>query len=106
MEVMVAVAIVGALLVTLIYTLNYHLSIAERQETLTIAYLLARDKMEEMMKEEPTLTGGDLSSPYARFRYMSEARGSVLPGWLELQVLVTDGREEARLVALVKKNER
>jgi prepilin-type N-terminal cleavage/methylation domain-containing protein len=42
LEVLIAIAIVGSLLVTLIYTLNYHLGLAERQKTITIATLLRR----------------------------------------------------------------
>ena len=50
LEIMIALAIVGGLLITLIYTLNYHLNLAERHETVTIASLLAREKIIEMEK--------------------------------------------------------
>ena len=50
LEVLIALAIVGGLLVTLIYTLNYHLGLVERQETITVATLLAKNKMTDMEK--------------------------------------------------------
>ena len=45
LEIMIAVAIIGGLLVSLIYSLNYHLGIAERHEFATVASLLAKDKL-------------------------------------------------------------
>ena len=45
LEVLIALAIVGGLLVTLIYSLNYHLGLVERQEIITVATLLAKGKM-------------------------------------------------------------
>jgi len=42
---MISLAIVGGLLVTLIYALNYHLGIAERHRSVTISTALASEKM-------------------------------------------------------------
>jgi len=104
LEVMVAVAVMGALLVTLIYTLNYHLSVAERQESITLAYLLARDKMEEM-EQSPAETKGEFADPYSRYHYLTEIKTSLFPDMSEIHVLVSDGREEAKIIGLTKKRE-
>jgi len=104
LEVMVAVAIVGALLVTLIYTLNYHLSVAERQESLTVAYLLARDKMEEM-EQNPAEMKGEFAEPYSHYHYLTEIKTSLYPDMSEIHVMVSNGREGAKMVGLMKRRE-
>src|SRR5208337_2336842 len=50
LEIMIAVAVIGGLLVSLISSLNYHLGIAERHEFVTVASLLAKDKLAEVEK--------------------------------------------------------
>lgn len=104
LEVMVAVAVMGALLVTLIYTLNYHLGVAERQESLTVAYLLARDKMEEM-EQSPAETEGEFAEPYSRYHYLTEIKSSLYPDMSEIHVMVSDGRESAKIMGLTRKRE-
>jgi len=104
LEVMVAVAVMGALLVTLIYTLNYHLTVAERQESLTIAYLLARDKMEEM-EQSAAETKGEFAEPYSRYHYLTEIKSSLYPDMSEIHVVVSDGREDAKIIGLTRKRE-
>jgi len=51
LEVLIALAIVGSLLMTLIYTLNYHLGLVERQGVVTVATLLAKNKLLELEKK-------------------------------------------------------
>ncbi len=43
-----ALAIVGGLLVTLLYTVSNHLQVAERHEVVTKAVLLAREKLSQI----------------------------------------------------------
>ena len=99
---MVALAIVGGLLITLIYTLNYHLGIAERHQSLTIALLLARDKMEEM-EEDPTNTEGDFADPYSAFHYQTKMNASRFPDFSEIYVRVTFEKEVLELRELIEK---
>lgn len=47
LEVMLAVAIMGAVVVTVISSFNYHLSVAARDREETVAMLLARAKLED-----------------------------------------------------------
>src|SRR4030066_1997506 len=68
LEVLIALAVIGALLVTLISTLNYHLSLVARQETITVATLLAKDKMAALSKS-PEENKGFFDSPYDRYSY-------------------------------------
>jgi len=102
LEVLIALAIVGGLLVTLIYTLNYHLSIVERQEAITIATLLAKKKMADMEKN-PVLEKGDFKEPYENYSYETFIRDSLYPGIAEIIVEVKAGKEEIKLNEFVFK---
>jgi len=99
-EVMIALAIVGGLLVTLIYTINYNLGIAQRHEFITKATLLAKEKI---IEAETTMSEskGTLPPPYEYLRFETEFKDSKFPGVSELWVKVTDGKDEITLVELV-----
>lgn len=93
LEIMVAVAIIGGLLVTLIYTLNYHLSIAGGHERTTVATLLARDKLRELKKNRTDMSG-KFSDPYAEYSFAAKLGESSFPGMSELSVTVTVGKDK------------
>jgi len=101
LEVMIALAIVGGLLVTLIYTLNYHLGIAERQTTLTIGSMLAKEKMADM-ERNPGNTKGEFPEPHSDFRYATGIERSNFPGMSEMHVTVSSGKEKVELVELIR----
>ena len=96
LEVLVALAIVGGLLVTLIYTLNYHLGIIARQETVTIATLLAKNTMADMEKN-PETKKGSYDAPYDGYTYETVVNDSPYPGVKEIIVTVKTGSEEVKL---------
>lgn len=104
LEIVITLAIVGGFLVTLIYTLNYHLTLAGRQESLTVAYLLARDKMDEM-ERNPASTKGEFPEPYSNYRYVTEIKSSLHPDMSEIHVEVSNGKESAELVELIERKE-
>ncbi len=102
LEVMISLAIVGALLVTLIYTLNYHLGIAERHRNTTISTNLAKEKMYAMEKK-PVSEKGKFPEPYTGFSYETGIRDASFPGMSEISVVVSDGKESVALSELVRK---
>lgn len=102
LEVMISVAIIGGLLVTLIYTLNYHLGILERHEIVTIAALLAREKMAELEKISADQKGV-FPAPYSDYSYESFIRESHIPGISEVSLIVRRDKEEIRFSELVQK---
>src|SRR3990172_5409487 len=99
LEVMISLAIIGGLLITVLYTLQYHLSIAERHEFATLAYLLAQRKMVEA-EQAPASAKGDFPSPYTGFSYITEVRESPYPGVSEISVTVVRGDESVKLSEL------
>lgn len=102
LEVMISLAIVGGLLVTLIYSLNYHLGIADRHRTVTVSTGLAKEKMYDMEKT-PVAGKGRFAEPYAAFSYETNVRDSSFPGMSEISVVVTDGKESISLSELILK---
>ena len=102
LEVLIALAIVGSLLVTLIYTLNYHLSIVERQETITVSTLLAKNKIVELEKS-PENKKGVFDAPYDGYIYETFVKDSPYVGISEIIVVVRAGKEEVKLNEFVFK---
>jgi general secretion pathway protein I len=102
LEVMVALALVGGLLVTVIYTLNYHLGIAERHETETVALMLCKNKFYELDKDASDEEGA-FPEPYSDYRYEVKVGDSAYPGIVEVSVTVTKGKEKATLKELLKR---
>jgi general secretion pathway protein I len=96
LEVLIALAIVGGLLVTLISTLNYHLKVVERQETVTVATLLAKNKMTSL-ETKPESTKGVFDAPYNGYTYETFLKESPYVGISEIGVIVKTGNEEVRL---------
>ncbi len=104
LEVMVSLAIVGGLLVTLIYSLNYNLGIAGRHEFITVATLLAKDKMAESEKT-PAEAKGPFPKPFSSYRYIVGLKDSPFPGLAEMDVTVERGGEKVELSEMVRKKQ-
>ena len=102
LEVMISLAIVGGLLVTLLYTLNYNLGIAEQHQVITVSTHLAKEEMYEMEKN-PAEGTGQFPEPFSGFTYETHVKDSLFPGMAEITVKVKNAKEEFSLSELVKK---
>jgi general secretion pathway protein I len=100
LEIMIALAIIGGLLITLLYTLNYNLGIAERHEFTTVAILLARDKIEEV-EANPAASTGNFPKPYSDYSFAAVIKGSPFPGISEVAVTVSRGDEHLELADFI-----
>ena len=101
-EVMVGIAILGGLLVTLIYTLNYHLGLTKRQFAITNITSLAREKIVEM-ETSPQEGEGKFPEPYEAYSYETKVKDSHISGMQEITVIVGDGKESIMLTELMRK---
>lgn len=101
LEVMLALAITGGLLITVIYTLNHNLGIAERQESETLAIMLAKGKLAELRKN-PAGDSGVFGGAHEGYHYASAVRDSLYPGVSEISVTVTGGRNKVTLRELIR----
>ncbi|MBZ0154613.1 MAG: prepilin-type N-terminal cleavage/methylation domain-containing protein [Alphaproteobacteria bacterium] len=104
LEILIALAVIGGLLTTLLYTLQYHLGIAGRHEFLTVATLLAKEKMAEVEKGAMD-TKGDFSGQYSGYRYRVERGDALFPGLQEISVIVSNGVEQVRITGLKRKTQ-
>jgi general secretion pathway protein I len=102
LEVLIALAIIGGLLVTLIYTLNYHLGIIERHRIITIATLLAKSKINDL-ERSPDNEKGVFDAPYDDYTYETFVKESPYVGVSEIIVVVKSGKEEVELNEFVPK---
>jgi general secretion pathway protein I len=101
LEVMVSLAIAGGLLVTLIYTLNYHMGVALRHETLTVGHMLGMEKLAEL-KEDPKEASGQFPEPYSDYAYRGGVKPSSYPGISEVSVVVERDGERILLRELIR----
>jgi general secretion pathway protein I len=105
LEVMISVAIIAGLLVTHIYTLNYHLGVADRQVVITVTTSLAKAKMYEV-EQNPTVSKGVFPEPYSDYSYETSVKDSLLfPGMSEISVAVKNGKEDITLSELIRKSQ-
>ena len=101
LEIMISLAIIGGLLVTVIYTLNYHLGLAERQEFQTTATMLSKNKMAEAEKN-PAASKGEFPEPYSGYRYETALNESPYLGVSVLSVVVSRGNEDFKLSEMIE----
>lgn len=100
LEIMIALAIIGGLLITLLYTLNYNLGIAGRHQFVTVATILARDKIEEV-EASPETSSGAFPEPYSDYSYSAVVKSSPFPGISEVSVTVSRGGEHLELADFI-----
>ncbi|HAM53316.1 MAG TPA: hypothetical protein DCP92_22445 [Nitrospiraceae bacterium] len=101
LEVMISIAIIAGLLVTLIYTLNYNLGIADRQTVITALTCLAKAKLYEL-EQNPAESKGVFPEPFAGYSYEATVKDSSFPGMSELSVVVKSGKEDITLSELIR----
>jgi hypothetical protein len=98
---MVALAVVGVLLIGLLQTLNYHLSVASTHEARTITMTLAAGKLAEA-REDPVAAEGEFTAPYQLYTFKTELGESKYPGIGLITVTVTGNNERAVLKELFR----
>ncbi len=102
LEVLIAIAIVGGLLVAIINLVNYHLSVIDRYQTLSVASMLGMEKLHEL-KAAPVKEEGHFPKPYQDYSYKSSIVNSPMPFLNELVLKVWKGRDETDLKIFVAK---
>lgn len=98
LEVMIALAIVGIALVTLIGLETRTIQLAERQQRVTQSTLLAQEKMTEIEIGSQSLSGtggreGMFESPFELYRWTVDLEPTPLPGIEMVTVTVAWGEE-------------
>ncbi|MBF0537998.1 MAG: prepilin-type N-terminal cleavage/methylation domain-containing protein [Nitrospirae bacterium] len=103
LEVLIALGILSGVLVTLIYTLNYNLSILQRHEVITVASLLAKEKLSEALRLNIIEDGGRFPVPFDDYEFELRNHASSIPEVVVLEMTVKKAKEQVVLRAFYKK---
>ncbi|KJU86840.1 type II secretion system protein GspI [Candidatus Magnetobacterium bavaricum] len=103
LEVLIALAILSGVLVTLIHTLNYNLSVLQRHEVITVASLLAKEKLSEAMRLHVTEDSGKFPVPFEDYAFELRNHDSPIPDVVVVEITVKKAKEQVVLRTLYKK---
>jgi len=101
-EILIALAIVSGALITIIYTVNFHLSLIQRHETITTATMLASQKIREVTELE-TVRSGSFPAPYADYSFNMVIEDSPFEGVKIVKLSVTKEKETVYLNKFIEK---
>lgn len=91
-EVLLALAIMGGVLVTAITTINYHLAVASRHETITIGTSLAENLFSEI-RNNPQPRKGKFSHPNSDYSFDVKLEETFFPDIVKAVIRVRKDRE-------------
>lgn len=75
LEILIALAIISGVLITMIYTVNYHLALIQRHEVTTVGTMLGRNKILEITERQLDKKGR-FPEPYKDYTYEIEIKDS------------------------------
>lgn len=101
LEVMISLAISGGLLVVLLYSISFHLSMVATQEAQTVATMLCKQKLDDL-KDKPTASEGSFPEPYSEYKYRTSVTPSSYDGLTVLGASVRNGATEITLREIVR----
>ena len=100
LEIMIALAIIGIALTTIISTVNYQADVSYENTVTTQMYMLAKEKIAEM-ERNPGNSSGDF--PDTGFRYVNTAEPIANTDIIELKTVVSGHGKEVLLSELIAK---
>ena len=103
LEIMIALAIIGIALTTIIYTVNYQAGVAYENTVTTQMYMLAKEQITEM-ERTPQNSSGDF--PGTEIRYINTAEPIANTDIIALKTVVNGHGKEVVLSELITKRAR
>lgn len=101
LEVMLALAIMAGVILTVISSFNYHLSVVDRDREETVAVLLARAKMDDPAFNPGEKEKGTFAPDRADIAWEAEVKPTDYPGVKRMTLTVSWGTGQ-RKISLVK----
>ncbi|RJQ53729.1 MAG: prepilin-type N-terminal cleavage/methylation domain-containing protein [Nitrospiraceae bacterium] len=98
LEIMIALAVIGMTLVTVLHTVNYHTSISNENAAVTQMTQLAKEKLFEL-ETNPASSSGSFEG--ADFTYENVITETEIPGIVEVKTTVKGQGKEVALRELV-----
>lgn len=102
LEALVALAIISGALVTIIYTVNYHLSLISRHETITVATILGREKLFNITSLNQVDKKGSFEPLFKDYAYDIEIIDSPLSEIKLVKLNIIKDEEHIQLLKLIK----
>ncbi|KJR40348.1 type II secretion system protein GspI [Candidatus Magnetoovum chiemensis] len=103
LEVLIAMAIISGLLVTVIHTVNHHLSIVERHKTITIASMLAKEKLSNTPTLPEKNEKGFFPNPFKDYSYTVSVYDTTFPDIALLEIQVSKDNDTVALKKFFQK---
>ncbi len=100
LEIMIALALIGMVLVTILYTVNYHADVSYENALLTEMYLLAKEKIIEM-ELNPTESKGSI--PEGNFKYINTVTNIPETDIIELRTTISGNGKKISLRQFIVK---
>lgn len=106
LEVLIALAIMSGVLLTVISSVNYHLSIVGRDAEETTAVLLGRAKLDDPEFAKKTDTQGDFAPDHPSHKWEREVSKTEIPGLSRIRLTVSwnDDKNKLSLVKYAPEN--
>lgn len=106
LEVMIALTIAGGVLLTVISSVNYHLSVVGRDNEETTAALVGRAKMDDPDFDKSTETKGNFAPDHPDLKWEREKTDTQIPGLSQVRLTVSwdDDKKKINLVKYVATN--
>ncbi len=101
LEVLVSLAIVSAVMTTIIYTVNYHLSLIQRHETITVATMLGKEKILSVSEQQRDKKGS-FPEPYQDYAFEININSSPFEKVRIVKLSVTKDGERVDLSKFIK----
>jgi general secretion pathway protein I len=105
LEVMIALAIMAGVVLTVISSFNYHLSVVDRDREETIAILLARAKIDDPAFKPGEMKNGTFAPDRPDIAWEDEVKPTDYPGVSRMTLTVSwdTGRRKVSLVKYLAK---
>ncbi|MBF0345734.1 MAG: prepilin-type N-terminal cleavage/methylation domain-containing protein [Nitrospirae bacterium] len=103
LEVLIALAILSGVVTTLVYTLNYNLSIVQRHEVITVAAFLAKGKLSESLNLNIIEDGGRFPKPFEDYVYELKNYASSIPDVTLVEITVKKEKDQIVLRKFYKR---
>ena len=97
LEVVIALAIAAGVLLTVISSLNYHLSIVGQDAEETTAALLGRAKLDDPDFSKQTENSGSFAPHHPALKWVRETTPTDLPGLNKIRLTVSWNDDKKRL---------
>lgn len=101
LEIMIALAILAGVILTVLSSVNYHLSVVDRDREETVATLLARTKLDDPTFQFQGAAKGDFAPDWPAYSWETEIRPTDVSG-VNRAIFTVSWNAEKRKISFVR----